>query len=765
MTEKRGNYLSEWVCDSCAAVHGYPPKQLEQLSMVLPADDSDTDSDASDDSDGEDDDDDDDDNGDDGHDRQASKKRKSLSSSASSAPRKAARSGKQRGVVPQVLDADAVQKRDEARARVRERLAEVLHSAITEAAFAAIETAAAGGAVGGAVLDSDVQNVATAVEACLFEQAHRQTDNSYVGKARSLLFNLKTIDNAPLRVSLVRGQITPRQLCNMSPKVSVFFFFFSFLLTRVALQDMAPAHLAETIKRFEQKSMSENVITAEVAAEKFKKTDAAAHQKSVSQSQSNAADDRAGGGGGGGGGGDASGSERDNGDAPLRASAGGDRAPSPANGGGGDGDVGGSGSPGAGDSVARLSTAALFQGAIKSFSDFADDDDVHTFDEDDDDDVDAALLDPEALRRVPEKKAVQPYTPPGTPPPLSDDDDDAGAGGVGGGTDDHQRAPSMTAPTFAPTSLFGVKIDMDQLRADGMLTCRGSLPPTVARAFESKMSIVGRMEADKCDAYLGALSSSSSRDRVLCYVAAASADSREKLSRLSAALRERNRVGVVKCAKTNTSLRECFLFPWDGATVSPFLAHYTALLPPPTDYAPLLAVFVLTKVRGNMGVGDGFLNGASVDSLHRAPLPPPPPQQQQLHHQQPQHQPHHLTHQHQQQPQQQPPPSHPSLLRSGGSDLSSALSSLAAVLSVAGGGSSLLSMLPAQQAQAQPQPHLQQPAMPMQQQSTFGSMDPRVSAYAAMMPRVDPRTGQPVMPMQRPQPTQQQFWGGGNGGF
>jgi len=238
VTEKRGNYLSEWVCDSCAAVHGYPPKQLEQLSMVLPDDDSDTDSDAAAGNDDDDDDDDDSDNN--GDDRHAagsgSKKRKSLSSSASSAPRKAARSAKQRGVVPQVLDADAVQKRDEARARVRERLAEVLHSAITEAAFAAIETAAAGGAVGGAVLDSDVQNVATAVEACLFEQAHRQTDNSYVGKARSLLFNLKTIDNAPLRVSLVRGQITPRQLCNMSPKVRVvFFFFFSYPFSPVSL--------------------------------------------------------------------------------------------------------------------------------------------------------------------------------------------------------------------------------------------------------------------------------------------------------------------------------------------------------------------------------------------------------------------------------------------------------------------------------------------------------------------------------------------------
>jgi hypothetical protein len=34
---------------------------------------------------------------------------------------------------------------------------------------------------------------------------------------------------------------------------------------------MAPARLAESIKRFEQQSMSQHVITAEVAAEKFKK--------------------------------------------------------------------------------------------------------------------------------------------------------------------------------------------------------------------------------------------------------------------------------------------------------------------------------------------------------------------------------------------------------------------------------------------------------------------------------------------------------------
>lgn len=119
-------------------------------------------------------------------------------------------------------DGEAAQRRDEARARVRERLTEVLLPAISEAVVAAMNAMLAGAMVGGAVSDSDVRQVAAAVEACLFEQCGKVADSNYVGKARSLLFNLKTTENAPLRVSLVRGQITPLQLCNMSAKVRNF---------------------------------------------------------------------------------------------------------------------------------------------------------------------------------------------------------------------------------------------------------------------------------------------------------------------------------------------------------------------------------------------------------------------------------------------------------------------------------------------------------------------------------------------------------------
>jgi hypothetical protein len=114
---------------------------------------------------------------------------------------------------------------------------------------------------------------------------------------------------------------------------------------------------------------------------------------------------------------------------------------------------------------------------------------------------------------------VEPYTPPGTPPPLTPSDDDHGsfAGGCG-------MAPSRPSVN-AQTALFGVNLDMDNLRADGTLNCRGKLPLAVVRALTPKMSVVGRMEMDKCDSYLEALSTSSSRDRALCYVSASGADS------------------------------------------------------------------------------------------------------------------------------------------------------------------------------------------------------------------------------------------------
>jgi hypothetical protein len=127
-------------------------------------------------------------------------------------------------------DGEAAQRRDEARARVRERLTEVLLPAISEAVVATMNAMLAGAMVGGAVSDSDVRQVAAAIEACLFEQCGKVADSNYVGKARSLLFNLKTTENEPLRVSLVRGQITPLQLCNMSAKVRNIFLDNHFVL-------------------------------------------------------------------------------------------------------------------------------------------------------------------------------------------------------------------------------------------------------------------------------------------------------------------------------------------------------------------------------------------------------------------------------------------------------------------------------------------------------------------------------------------------------
>jgi hypothetical protein len=97
---------------------------------------------------------------------------------------------------------------------------EVLLPAVSEAVVAAMNAMLAGADGRRRCERLGRAQVAAAVEACLFEQCGGVADNQYVGKARSLLFNLKTTDNAPLRVSLVRGQITPLQLCNMSAKVT-----------------------------------------------------------------------------------------------------------------------------------------------------------------------------------------------------------------------------------------------------------------------------------------------------------------------------------------------------------------------------------------------------------------------------------------------------------------------------------------------------------------------------------------------------------------
>jgi hypothetical protein len=447
---------------------------------------------------------------------------------------------------------------------------------------------------------------------------------------------------------------------------------------------MAPARLAESIKRFEQQSMSQHVITAEVAAEKFKKTDVHGNQ-SLSDKGARRVER-------------AVDAEQRNGDAindsvSLHASV----------------EVRDAADAGFGDAndaatapVEHAPTVSI--GRIKSFEDFNDDgsldgDATTNLDNVDEDDDAAALLDPESdvahfgrrssggIDRVNSNADdVEPYTPPGTPPPLTPSDDEQEEAGVG-----KSSRPSVNAQT----ALFGVNIDMDNLRADGTLNCRGKLPLTVVRALSPKMSVVGRMEMDKCDSYLEALSTSSSRDRALCFVSASSADARDKLARIAQTLRERSRVGVVKLAKSNPNLRECFLIPWNGTDPLPsFLTRFPTLVPQLSDDAPLIVVLVLSKQPGASGIASGLLtsDGAvptpvvrAAPPVVRAPQPSvatvmaPPPV---------------------------PAPTAPLNVGGGGAaSLSSALSSLAASLA-SGGGASLLA---AMRGGAQPQPPPQQP--------------------------------------------------------
>jgi hypothetical protein len=478
---------------------------------------------------------------------------------------------------------------------------------------------------------------------------------------------------------------------------------------------MAPARLAESIKRFEQQSMSQHVITAEVAAEKFKKSDIHTNRSENNGSTTAATA--------------VNGADVDDEKksavvalkTELAASVGGDEARDDTN-------AGATASTAAADSPAGERAPKVSMGAIKSFADFEDDsvDDDNaagtaTLDDIDADDDAAALLDPDVDRAhfgrrssggvsrdydddddtaaaadlVDSGATIEPYTPPRTPPPLSPSDETNGSFADA----DASMAPSRRSVN-AQTALFGVNLDMDTARADGTLNCRGKLPLAVVRALTSKMSVVGRMELEKCDSYLAALSSSSSRDRALCYISASGADSSEKLAQIAQSLRERARVGVVKLAKSNPNLRECFLIPWNGTEPLPtFLTQFTTLLPQPADDAPLLVVLVLSKQPGAAGVAAGLLT-SSDGAAHASAAAAPPPVAARV-----------------------PTPAvtvptAPTPVLFGGavppSQLSLALSSLAASLA-SGGGAALLAATRGAQALPPQQPALmQQPQQPQQ---------------------------------------------------
>jgi hypothetical protein len=442
------------------------------------------------------------------------KKRKTPSSTS----RRSSGGARVKRIAP-ALDAEAAQRRDELRARTRDRLIDVLLPAVSEAVVAAMNAMLAGAAtVGGAVSDSDARNVAVAVEACLFEQCGGVADNQYVGKARSLLFNLKTVDNAPLRISLVRGQITPLQLCNMSAKVTQIEPCYdvlidcstdssrSFFLFPRTWLPLASPNRSSASSNNQCRSTSS---PPKLRPRSSRKPTCMAISRSATRGArrvERAVD-----------------AEQRNGDAindsvSLHASV----------------EVRDAADAGFGDAndaatapVEHAPTVSI--GRIKSFEDFNDDgsldgDATTNLDNVDEDDDAAALLDPESdvahfgrrssggIDRVNSNADdVEPYTPPGTPPPLTPSDDEQEEAGVG-----KSSRPSVNAQT----ALFGVNIDMDNLRADGTLNCRGKLPLTVVRALSPKMSVVGRMEMDKCDSYLEALSTSSSRDRALCFVSA-----------------------------------------------------------------------------------------------------------------------------------------------------------------------------------------------------------------------------------------------------
>lgn len=455
--------------------------------------------------------------------------------------------------------------------------------------------------------------------------------------------------------------------------------------------------------------MSQHVITAEVAAEKFKKSDIHTNRSenngvgSTTTAAAPADDDT-----------DAN-VLKTSGVATLKnelaASVGGDEARDDSN--AGTSTAADSATATAGERAPKVS-----MGAIKSFADFEDDsvDDnagAANLDDIDADDDAAALLDPEVDRAHFGRRSsggvsrdydnddsaaaaadladsgatIEPYTPPGTPPPLSPSDEDNGTFV----DTDSGVAPSSRRFVNAQTALFGVNLDMDTARADGTLNCRGKLPLAVVRSLTPKMSVVGRMELEKCDSYLAALSSSSSRDRALCYISASGADSSEKLAQIAQSLRERARVGVIKLAKSNPNLRECFLIPWNGTEPLPsFLTQFTTLLPQPADDAPLLVVLVLSKQAGAAGIAAGLLTTSSDGA---ATAPPPVVARVST-------------------PAVTVPPPTPVLF--GGTtppnQLSLALSSLAASLAAGGGAAALLA---ATRGAAQPPP--QQPAMVMQQ--------------------------------------------------